>query len=562
MLDKVKNEQKRKVLVVDDEMINRMMLGNIVEKNYDVLYAENGQEALEIIRQNGKKLSAILLDLMMPVMDGFTLLETLKEEDLLKETPVIVLTSEVTAEVQSIRMGAVDFIKKPYDNPEVILTRIQRIIELFEDRQLIETVEYDFTGLYTKDFFMQYMSQIDEKDPQSLKDTVAFDVEHFHLIREIHGKTVADEILSYIGSNIRGFLETHPGIAGRWDADQFYMYIAHLEDTRELEELLERLNGYSPDLTVRVHAGIYTSVAQEVEEERKTAAAKSACNTLSNNYTKVIAVYSEKLHEEEVYAERLINDMADAMNEKQFKVYMQPKYDVTEEEPRIAGAEALVRWQHPELGMVSPGRFIPLFEGNGLVQRLDHYIWEETARIIADWKLKYHRSVPVSVNVSRIDLYDPEIKTRLLGIIERYHLEKKDLHLEITESAYAEDMDTVLSTIASLQDEGFVIEMDDFGSGFSSLNMLSRMPIDALKFDMQFARTIDTDLKQYHLVESLIGFARMLGVMTIAEGVENKEQYLAMKKAGCDIIQGYYFAKPLVEEEFEHYIEELEEQTC
>ncbi|MBR0462558.1 MAG: EAL domain-containing protein [Erysipelotrichaceae bacterium] len=553
--------RKRRILVVEDEAINRLMLGNIISKNYDVVYACNGQEALGILNEEKDTLSLILLDLLMPVMDGFTFMGEIRKDEQLKKIPVVVLTSEEDAEVDSIRLGAMDFIRKPYNNPEVILARVERIIELFEDRQLINRVEYDETGLLTRDFFIEYVQQMDSIDKED-RDLIAVNIGRFSLINEIYGRKQGDKILRITADALKDFLAEHQGLACHLDADQFFLYCRKLENTDDLLKIENdvSVNGEIPN--TRLRFGILRDSSKETETEKRMNSAVFACNTLRNNFSKNIAFYDQKLHDDEIMADRLLGDMDRALAEREFKVYLQPKFDIRGDKPHIVAAEALARWKHGKLGMISPGQFIPLFEKNGLVRKLDYCIFEETARIIREWKEKYGCAIPVSVNISRVDLYDKSLKEKLLEIIARNGLEIKDINLEVTESVYMDDDDDIIKRIADLRDTGFDIEMDDFGAGFSSLNMLYSMPIDALKLDMKFARTIDTDRKQYYVVKCIVDFAGYLGVKTICEGVENKEQYEAMKQAGCDLVQGYYFSKPLPEEEFETYIKELKEGLC
>ena len=222
--------------------------------------------------------------------------------------------------------------------------------------------------------------------------------------------------------------------------------------------------------------------------------------------------------------------------------------------PKLSSAEALIRWKHPELGMISPEQFIPLLENSGLISVVDHYVWEEAASQIREWHKKYGITVPISVNLSRVDLYDPMLEETLNSFVEENGLDRKSLKLEVTESAYTDNADQMISLINCLRLQGFEIEMDDFGSGYSSLNMLTSMPIDVLKMDMRFIQDIDRTEKDFWLVDVVLNIARHLQVPVVAEGVETEAQMNRLRAAGCELIQGYYFSRPLPPEEFEKLI--------
>ena len=204
--------------------------------------------------------------------------------------------------------------------------------------------------------------------------------------------------------------------------------------------------------------------------------------------------------------------------------------------------------------MVSPGVFIPLFESNGLVRELDHYVWREAAAQQREWKQRLGKVVPVSVNVSRVDMMDPDLLETLRGLIEGNGLAYGDLHLEITESAYTQDAMQIISTVNTLREMGFLIEMDDFGSGYSSLNMITTLPIDVLKLDMGFIRSAFSEGGDTRMIKVIVEIARSLNVPMIAEGVETREQMLALKELGCDIVQGYWFSRPVPADEFEAFL--------
>ena len=547
---------KRHVLVVDDELINREILGNLLKADYEVHFAEDGQQALDILRARDHIYSLVLLDLLMPVMDGFQLLSILKEDDRLRSVPVIVMTSEKDAEVRSIKKGASDFITKPYDMPEVILARCERIIELQEDKSIIHAAEKDhLTGLYTRDFFTEYIRQIESYKPERKMDVMVLNVDHFHLINELYGREQGDQVLICIANTLSRLFERLQGIGCRPSADYFYMYCENGTDYEALfRTLKEDLNSKLPSANVRLRLGVYQDVDKSLTPENWIDRAQAACDRIRGDYSRHTEYYSNEFYEKTMYQEKLINDIDGAIAAKDLIVYYQPKYDITGDRPALRSAEALIRWKHPELGMISPGDFIPLFENNGLIQKLDRYVWQEAAQQVASWKKNFGVSVPVSVNVSRMDIYDPKLRDDFKSLLDRYHLETRELMLEITESAYADNADQLVNVTEELRSDGFMIEMDDFGSGYSSLNMLTSIPLDALKMDMKFIRNMQKDEKSMKLVELVMDIAKFLQVPVIAEGVETEEQLQLLKARGCDIIQGYYFSRPVPPEEFTKFI--------
>lgn len=547
----------RKILVVDDEVVNRKLLGLIISQDYEAIYAENGAQALQLIRENEKLLSLILLDLLMPEMNGYELLEILRADPSLKRIPVIVLTSERSAEVKSLQLGASDFIPKPYDMPEVIRARIRRSIELAEDNIIIHETETDeLTGLYTKGFFYQYARQFDRYCPDEDMDAMVLNINRFHLVNELNGREYGNHVLCTVADTIRNILNEANGLACRCEADNFFIYLPHQPNYNAFFQQIE--SKFAENLKqapISIRVGIYEHADKTLEMEQRFDRANLACTKPRHSYSNAYSFYDTQLHEREIFSERLISEMDSALNEKQFRVVYQPKYRISGDRPVLTSAEALVRWFHPELGMVSPGKFIPLFEENGLVQKLDRYVWREAGAQVRRWKEQYGISVPVSVNVSRIDIYDPKLENELLDIVHSNGLETSELLLEITESAYTDNSQQIIQKVDILRADGFRIEMDDFGSGYSSLNMLTALPIDALKLDMRFVRNICTSEKELKMVELMIEIAEFLKVPVISEGVETKEQYELLKDIGCDIIQGYYFSRPVPPDEFNGLIE-------
>ncbi len=545
---------KRHILVADDEYINREMLENILSEEYVVLKAEDGEMAYEMIKQNRNTLSLILLDLMMPKMSGLDLLALLSEEPDLKSIPVIVLTSDQDSEVTSLKKGAYDFIPKPYPQPDVIKARISRSIELAEDRQIISATERDeLTGLYTIEYFYRYVNQFDKYYPNADRDAICFDVNHFHVLNERFGMEKGDEILKRIAERLEEVFPDTGSFICRKSADTFLVYCAHREDYSSIVDLISEI-GEDLNTAVKIRAGVYSSCDKKLDIHLRFDRAKIAADKIRNKYSVSVSNFDEALIDAELFAEQLVDEFPKALAEKQFMVYFQPKFDIRGDKPVLSSAEALVRWSHPTLGMISPGKFVPLFEENGLIAKLDEYVWRRAAEKIADWKERLGISVPVSVNLSRAEMYDPELVDTMEQIVSDNGISTGDLYLEITESAYVSDSDSIVNRVKMLREHGFFIEMDDFGSGYSSLNMISELPLDALKLDMMFIRTAFEKQNDTRMISIVIDIADYLGVPVIAEGVETEEQYLALKKLGCAIIQGYYFSKPVPASDFDRFL--------
>jgi diguanylate cyclase (GGDEF)-like protein len=556
---RIKSNYKRHILIVDDEIINREIIGNFLQSKYEITYASNGSEAIDIIENRENKFSLILLDLFMPVMDGFELLDIMNESGLVKSTPVIVMTADKSAEIKCIKLGAIDFITKPFDLPEVIIARCERIIEFFEDKNLINIAEKDsLTGLYTKDFFFEYIRQINTLSSSDPMDAIFININNFHLINELYGRKKGDLALKKIGEKLLSIANNTLGIGCRIESYNFYFYCSPQDDYADmLKEVQSAFDCCDNHHKITLRMGICKNITPDEEIEIFFDRAKSACDTIKNDFTKQIAYFNNELKETSIFNAKLIDDLDDAIANNDLIVYYQPKYGILTDTPVLKSAEALIRWNHPELGMISPGKFIPLFESNGLIQKLDQYVWEQAAKQIKAWKEKYNKTIPISVNVSRVDIYDLTLEDRLNQILIENEISTSELMLEITESAYAENAAILVSVVNKLRENGFKIEMDDFGSGYSSLNMLTSLPIDILKIDMIFIRNMMNDAKSLKMLELILDIAKFLHVPVVAEGVETKEQLTILKERGCDIIQGYYFSKPVPPEEFTPFIEAM-----
>ena len=549
---------RKTVLIAEDVEINRMLLGTILEEEYDVRYASDGAETLKILREEKDRISLLLLDLMMPEVDGIEVLRTMKSDPALRNIPVIVLTGDQEAEVECLHLGAMDFIPKPYPGAEIIKARVSKCIELSETRDLIQSTERDtLTKLFNIDYFVRYVERFDRYFAEMPMDAIVININHFQTINERFGKQYGDDVLRRLADKIRATARETGGVCCRQGADVFLLYCPHRE---EYDSLLESLSigigGESSGADhIRLRMGVYANADRQLDPERRFDRANKAADSVRGSRVQSVGFYDAAIHEAQIHRERLLEDFHSCLENNCFRVYLQPKFNIRREEPYLASAEALVRWVHPELGMISPAEFIPLLEESGLVLELDRFVWEHTAAYIRSWKDRFGVSVPVSVNVSRVDMLATNLKEIFRQILDEYRLEPSDLMLEITESAYTGSSDPVIETALALREMGFMIEMDDFGTGYSSLGMLNRLPIDALKLDMSFVRTAFAGEKRdTRIIQLILDIAKILGVPVIAEGVETEEQLLALKDLGCDLAQGYFFSRPVPGDEFDSFI--------
>ena len=431
-----------------------------------------------------------------------------------------------------------------------------------KSRELIRATETDeLTGLYNRSFFFQYANQVYHDHPDIPRDAIVMNIEQFHSVNAMNGREFGDHVLRALGNEIKEITDSLGGIAGRFEADRFDIYCRHTDNYQVIfDRLQDKLDDLAPNTSIRLRMGVMPWQAG-LEPSWQFDRARTACNMARGHFKEHLIVFDATVGDREIHDQRLLNDLRRALDTYEFDVYYQPKFDIQAEPPVFVSAEALVRWNHPELGMVSPDEFIPLFERNGKIGDIDKYVWNMTARQIAKWRRQYNVTVPVSVNLSRVDIFDPMLPDILDEILLYNDLDHRTLRLEVTESAYTENADQVIRVVGDLRGKGYVVEMDDFGTGYSSLNMLSSMPIDVLKMDRGFIKDIETEEKDIQLVALILDIAKNLKIPVIAEGVETEEQVRILKDLGCEMVQGFYFSRPLHPSEFEtRYLKDMAEK--
>jgi len=374
---------------------------------------------------------------------------------------------------------------------------------------------------------------------------IQFDIQKFKIINDLYGEKFGDEVLDFIISQLKEMCHSEQYYVNLHS--DVFMVVTEYDREEELTEFTKQMDirtGTYKNVKLQLSYGIYTVEDKKMELRQMSDRAAMTRKAVKNNLLTNVLFYREQF-KELLYNRKFIEEnMQVAITERQFMMYLQPKYSISQN--AVVGAEALARWKHPERGMIYPDQFIPIIEENGFVKKLDYYIWEEACRFIR--KCEDAGVVcPVSVNVSRVHLKDNDCIQVLSELIEKYGISKSLLELEITETANDQQ---VSKKAKQLKEAGYTLLMDDFGSGYSSLNILLETPFDVIKLDKKFMDNMLVSDKGRILLEQVILMANRLKLGIVAEGVETKEQVELLQNIGCDIVQGYYFAKPMPQEEF------------
>lgn len=412
--------------------------------------------------------------------------------------------------------------------------------------------DYDtLTGAPNFERFTEEVSRLLLWDNGHNHAIIVFDIERLKVINDLYGIRMGDLALMHL-ANILQDMVTTPNVYCRMHSDVFCACVTYENKgdiIRFIERLKKRIENHQFSFDIKTSYGVYlpdenNSVAVNIMCDRAALAKKS----IKDNVMQFCAFYDEEYRTEIMKNSEIEAEMEQALAEHQFIMYLQPKFSL--ETGEIVGAEVLTRWKHPKKGMIQPNDFIPLFERNGFIIKLDEYMWEEACKAIHSWRQEGRREFPISVNVSRYHIYNRNIEQVLNRLLERYDLTPGALSLEITETMFFDNQSELYFLLNHLQEMGFRLEVDDFGSGYSSLNMLRNVPVDVLKIDKGFLDDTLNSEKGKIVIRHTIAMAKALQLQIIAEGVETEEHVQFLKNSQCDIAQGFYFAKPMSLEEF------------
>lgn len=695
VVDEVELEEQEKkrrenlILIVDDEPMIRTILRNILKDSYGILEAENGVEAWKLIQANEDRIMAIILDLVMPIMNGYQVLEQIKNSSTLKYIPIIVSTAEVTEEsdMKSLQLGANIIMHKPV-NRKLILKQIENQVNAYKERKSVikqymlqktlignrantflctyyfdskkaeigeNYLEYiceDFPEIFvTYPFHIEYFVlpsdyekakkffAIDKNSAQHEEIEVKMRIDHvnyewfeinkmvnynengkiqsvifmflnieyaveakqdlvfmanndilthipnlrtfsddvlnllklhpeqdflmitmdifqFRVINKLFGYKEGDDVIKYVATKLQELVEEFDyGAYCRASSDIFYMCISEKENVGEfMQDMQQAMSRYPLKFQIKFCFGIYKIADREESIENMIEHSSYARKKTKEAPITSFEYYDAALQKKETFETVAISEMEDALVSRQFEVYYQPKCDIDTDE--IIGAEALIRWKHPDEGYLSPAYFIPIFEQNGTCVELDYFVYEEVCKTIRNWMDHDMPVVPISVNVSRWSLYNEELEKNILEIVNRYEIPHHYIEFEITESAFVLEAGLMTDFSVNMRKQGFRILIDDFGSGYSSLNSLKDISVDVLKIDIKFLPVTEGEEKAEIVLSSIINMGQKLGLDVIAEGVEKKEQIELLRSLGCKCVQGYFYYKPMPYEKFQQTLQE------
>lgn len=441
--------------------------------------------------------------------------------------------------------------KYPYFMVRFVIVTIIFIIFLvfilsFRNRAYFRMVtdKDSVTGLMNWEKFKKYVQSVINKNDKTKYAIIQFDIDKFKVVNDLYGIDDGNNLLRQIAMEIQSMLDKNEA-ATRFYADVFCILISYNTDD-EIMGFISKINERIKNFVLIF--GIY-KIEEDIPVNLMIDRATFARNEVKGNSIKKYCFFDNRMLEEVLKEKNIEGTMQSALDAGEFEVYLQPQYSVKTE--KIVSAEALVRWNDPIRKIIPPGEFIELFEKNNFIIKLDIYVWEQVFRIILNWINSGKEPYPISINVSAVHFRNRTVVNEIKQVVKKYNVPLKYIELEITESTLLDDLDYAIDTIYQLHTLGFRIAMDDFGSGYSSLNVLNKLSIDVLKLDREFLNDASNSTKGKIVINDIITMAKHLKMDIVCEGVENREQVEYLKTTQCDKIQGYYYARPMTLINFE-----------
>ncbi|MGJ3246547.1 MAG: putative bifunctional diguanylate cyclase/phosphodiesterase [Elainellaceae cyanobacterium] len=569
------NDPMAKILVIEDREAIRDNIQEVLEfENFETIVAENGRIGVALAKEHSPDL--IVCDVMMPELDGYGVLTALRQDESTARIPFIFLTAKAdrSALRQGMDLGADDYLTKPFTTPELLRAISVRLdkqayanqhyadqIEQLEARLDYLTYHNDLTQLPNQIYLQQQFSHIQAQDSDS-EQRIAFlliSLDQFNRISETLGYPFGNLLLETVAERLKAHLQslkTNIHTIAQLDLGKIAILFEHVERKQDVFVLAQSLlQVFSHPFVINPHKIYLTaSLGIAYSSEQTTldtvigcaeAAAKQARQEGGNCYR----LYTQDLRMSSQSRFVLETSLYDAIEREEFQVYYQPQVDL--ESGKVIGAEALARWQHPDLGFISPSEFIPLAEETGLIIPLGDWILRTACTQAKAWQVTHTRPLKISVNLSVRQFYQPSLTQKIAQILEETGLEPRFLDLELTESILIQDVEKSIKIFDELKALGVYISIDDFGVGYSSLSYLQKIPFDVLKVDQCFIRNVTDNPTNMAIAQAIFQIARSLGLRTTAEGVETESELAFVQQHQCDVIQGYLFSPPLPPKKFD-----------
>ena len=549
--------------ISEGALISRLITGyfdEVVLIDGKTGYVMNVSDRISGMKRNDKNYAGLLYDEQVEK----TISDNLSEAERVTIGKALLL-SVVTEELKHKDSYSVEFFTAAQGKSTLVCKKITYeflderkgiILMLCEDISDIVSSENDpLTGLYNSSGFHNHVKKWMEENPGRKFRIQRYNIDRFRDINGIYGYEVGNKLLRDLAMYMKKY-NSADSFAAHLNADHFVRFCA--DDALTVEECYDNFNDcfsdYELSLPIKLHMGVYDLCEPDCDSFTMSYKALLALQSIKGSFSRKIAYYEKGMMAVEQEQQELLSDIQRAVEEEQFEVWFQPQTDYAGH--RIIGAEALIRWNHPRKGMLSPAVFIPLLEKSDYISIVDKFVLEKVCRYICKWKSEIWKDkpVPVSVNLSRNDIYRKDLCEGISNMLKRYDIPPSLIHLEITESAYMENSKYFAKTLSRLREAGFMVEMDDFGSGYSSLNSLKEINIDKLKLDMKFLSDDGDGGKGEIIISSVINMARALNLPVIAEGVETEKQAEMLAGFGCNQMQGYYFSKPVSAAEYERML--------
>ncbi len=553
-MDKKNTFENYTILIAGHNEKDRKIILDIIKDKFKTILADTEEEVLQLLQDSSKNISGAIFS----ETKAKSFLEEIRVVPALEEFPVLVSFNDSNHELENelIELDVIDFLKAPFSERRT-LNRLKTLVKLSNANHLIYELERDeLTTLYTRQAFLRKAEEIRSQNMHKKFCVMAFDFDNFKSSNTLYGEEKCNEFLAYTGKRLKGVMPK--GIAGRFGGDQYVLFFAFEGDNINVDRLNDLTSSILASAPIP-HQVVKTGVNAPIDNNQSMVVccdrAFLAIREIKGIYGKNLAFYEKKMQMQLLDEQHIIETMEQSLQNEEFKVFYQPKHETIT--GKIVGAEALVRWEHSECGFMSPNQFIPIFEKNGFISKLDAYMLEHVCQDLGRWEKEGIPVVPVSVNISRHDFMEAGYIDSLIKLVDDYHIDHSLIHMEVTESLYSENTDFIIDQVKKIQELGFMIEMDDFGSGYSSLGLLSSFPLNILKLDITFVRNLKAN---EIVIENIIKMAHRMGLLTVAEGAETNEQVATLKTLGCDFIQGYYYSKPLPVNDFEKYLNKAKHQ--